>query len=237
MSKFNLILKDELISTNAYLKEKIKSKEITKDTAVLAFSQTSGRGRLERKWYSEDKKSLTMSIALTSPLSPCVTLLCALGVYDVLKDMIESDALKIKWPNDIVVRSKKLCGILTERVMNFTVIGIGLNVNNESFPTELSKKATSIFLETQKAFNIEEIGKTLCENLINTLKETNFSFDENTRNKYKNLCVNLGRQVEFGTPAKTGVATDISSFGELIVATDTGDNKISFGDVFVSGIY
>ncbi len=233
--KFTVI--PETDSTNKYLKEKIKSGEIFSDTALLSFSQACGRGRLSRSWYSEDKKSLTVSVALKSPLSPASTLLAALGVFDVLSKTLGEHNLKIKWPNDIISEGKKLCGILCERVLDFTVIGIGLNVNNESFPEDISEKATSLAILTGKHFEIEALGMKISESVRTTLINHRFTLTEEARNKYKNLCVNLGREVQFGEPLQKGTASDISPIGELVVHTPSGYESIAFGDVFLSGIY
>ncbi len=238
MSKtLDFIILEKTDSTNAYLKEKIRSGEIFSDTALLALAQEKGRGRLSRAWHSERGKSLTMSLALKSPLSPALTLLCALGVYEVLSEIRKENNLQIKWPNDIISNGKKLCGILTERVGDFTVIGIGLNVNNESFPTEISQKATSLYILSGKSFDINALWVKIAESVKKTLAEYDFTLCDEARNKYKSLCVNLGKEAQFGEPLKKGIAEDILSTGELLVHTEWGYEKISFGDVFVSGIY
>lgn len=238
MSKaFDFIILENIDSTNAYLKEKIRAGEIIGDTAVLALSQNSGKGRLLRKWHSEKGKSLTLSIALKGPLSPASTLLCAMAVHDALSSISGDKNLQIKWPNDLVHKNKKLCGILTERVSDFTVFGIGINVNNDVFPEEIAHKATSLFMLTERFFDIEALSRKIAQSVKNTLIKYDFTLTEESRNKYKNLCVNLGREVQFGDPLKKGIAEDISPEGELIVNTCSGYEKVSFGDVFVSGIY
>lgn len=234
---FDFIILENVDSTNSYLKEKIRAGEIITDTAVLALSQNSGKGRLLRKWYSEKGKSLTLSIALKGPLSPASTLLCALAVHDALSSISGDKNLQIKWPNDLVHKSKKLCGILTERVSDFTVFGIGINVNNDVFPEEIAHKATSLFMLTERFFDIEALSRKIAQSVKNTLIKYDFTLTEGGRNKYKNLCVNLGREVQFGNPLKKGIAEDISPEGELIVHICSGYEKVSFGDVFVSGIY
>lgn len=238
MSKaFDFIILENIDSTNAYLKEKIRAGEIIGDTAVLALSQNSGKGRLLRKWHSERGKSLTLSMALKGPLSPASTLLCAMSVHDALSSISGDKNLQIKWPNDLVHKNKKLCGILTERVSDFTVFGIGINVNNDVFPEEIAHKATSLFMLTERFFDIEALSRKIAQSVKNTLIKYDFTLTEESRNKYKNLCVNLGREVQFGDPLKKGIAEDISPEGELIVNTCSGYEKVSFGDVFVSGIY
>ena len=238
MSKaFDFIILENIDSTNSYLKEKIRAGEIITDTAVLALSQNSGKGRLLRKWYSEKGKSLTLSIALKGPLSPASTLICALAVHDALSSISGDKNLQIKWPNDLVHKNKKLCGILTERVSDFTVFGIGINVNNDAFPEEIAHKATSLFMLTERFFDIEALSRKIAQSVKNTLIKYDFTLTEGGRNKYKNLCVNLGREVQFGNPLKKGIAEDISPEGELIVHICSGYERVSFGDVFVSGIY
>lgn len=238
MSKaLDFIIFESIDSTNTYLKRKIKAGEITSDTVVLAKSQTNGRGRLERNWEAEKGKSLTVSIALKCPPNPSLTLLCALGVFEALDDILGDKNLKIKWPNDLVRKGRKLCGILCERVSDFTVIGIGINANNRIFPEEIKEKATSLTLLTGREYNIESLAKSVCEKVVNTLEKHRFALDENARDKYKSLCINLGKEVHFGSPLKKGIAVDISPLGELVVATESGYENVSYGDVFVSGIY
>src|SRR5688500_16563420 len=118
---------------------------------VVAAEQTSGRGRLGRQWLSPKGAGIYFSIVLrpTLPQSswPLLTLMTAVAVHDAL---LESCGLQtdIKWPNDIVAGEKKLCGILAETVEtaggSAVVIGVGINLTEHSFPTELQAVATSI---------------------------------------------------------------------------------------------
>lgn len=124
-------------------------------TVVIAEEQTAGRGRLGRNWFSEKSSGIYISIVLRPPLSPAaapiITLMAGVAVRHAV---ISTTGLKadIRWPNDLLVNGKKVCGILTEMKaevdrLHMVVLGIGINVNHSSMPEELAKIATSLALE------------------------------------------------------------------------------------------
>ncbi|MFA5575107.1 MAG: biotin--[acetyl-CoA-carboxylase] ligase [Brumimicrobium sp.] len=143
-------------STNDYALEKMKSGEIKSGTVIVADHQTSGKGQRGKSWISAPGESLMMSIAADLDLwdiKNVVSLnhIVSLAIQNFLLNFIEDT--RIKWPNDIMVNDKKICGILIESKVSMTkrhsVVGIGLNLNQESF--ELNR-ATSFYIETgQKA--------------------------------------------------------------------------------------
>ena len=118
---------------------------------IVACEQTAGRGRLDRQWVSPKDAGLYFSIILRPPFEqaswPLLTLTAAVAVHDALLDScaLETD---IKWPNDVMADGKKLCGILAETVETSlgraVVVGIGINLTNNAFPTELDSVATSV---------------------------------------------------------------------------------------------
>ena len=127
-------------------------------TLVVADEQTGGRGRRGRAWESQKGVSIYMSLVLKPEIEPnhasMLTLITAMAVAGGIEKTTGLEC-KIKWPNDIVIHGKKVCGILTEMstqmdYINYIVIGIGINVQNESFPEEIGEVATSLRIESGK---------------------------------------------------------------------------------------
>jgi len=150
----DLLHYEELPSTNSLLK-KLGSEEFAHGTVLIADDQTEGRGQYKRAWDTEKYKNLTFTMAF-KPSSgarlPLLTLGCALGILRVL----ESEGIencRIKWPNDLLVDGKKICGLLTESVflgstIERVIVGIGLNVNQKEFVDDLAIEPTSVAMET-----------------------------------------------------------------------------------------
>ena len=155
-----------ITSTNTYLKENYQ--QLENGTVITASNQTQGRGRMERTWINGD--DILMSILIKEKIDirdvPKMGLVVAASVFTTLSKYL--DNVKIKWPNDIIVNHKKICGILIESVIinkkvECLIIGIGINVNTTDFPVELSNKATSMRNETTNYYNID----SLIDELIN----------------------------------------------------------------------
>ena len=202
-------------------------------TIIYTDSQTAGRGRLGRSWQSSKGDSLCMSFITPHPYNPCVTLIAALGVYNALKDICPE--IKIKWPNDLIAQNKKICGILTESTKDCAIIGIGVNLNNTEFSEDIDYKATSLRLLTGNTFSPLEIAQIIAENIKEILEESGGILNTSLHREYTSLCANIGRTVTFRE--QTGVATAVNTDGSLIVTTENGTEKITSGEVFVSGIY
>ena len=148
-----------------------KAKELAKkgisSAIVVANLQSKGRGRLGRRWHSGNG-GLWMSILLKpkdGKNTQYLTFIASIAVAESIKKIAELDA-KIKWPNDIHMNGKKLCGILTEGVFgneSFLVVGIGLNVNQKRFADDIKKTATSLCILCNKAFDkkifLEDISR------------------------------------------------------------------------------
>ena len=124
-------------------------------TVYITDRQTNGRGRMGKDWHCEEKKGIAMSILLRPSIAPSqvmpLSLLTGLCVCRALEEMTGLP-FQVKWPNDVVISGKKVAGMLIEmstigEMVQFLVIGIGINVNNTVFPNELASVATSVFLE------------------------------------------------------------------------------------------
>ena len=134
---------------------------------IIADTQTKGRGRFKRKWYS-DKNGLYMSILLKPKNVKNLQYLTFAAAISVVKSIKKIADLKtnIKWPNDVHYKKKKLCGILTEGIFgknNYVVVGIGLNVNQNKFPNEIKNIASSLKIIKKKTFNIKKLMKNIID--------------------------------------------------------------------------
>ncbi len=232
---------DEITSTNEYAK-KLANDNANEGTIVISDSQTNGKGRLDKNWVSNKGDGIFLSLILKPNIElfsvTQITLLAGICVCNTIKMCTNLDA-KIKWPNDIIINNKKVCGILTEvsaqiDKVSHIILGIGINVNNESFDESIKNKATSIFLETGNKLERQKIiGHFLKEfesKYFKYKQEKNFLtfLDE-----YKNLCVNIGKEVKviYCDKEITGVVLDISPLGEIILKTKKETLKIVSGEV------
>lgn len=218
-------------------------------TLVVADEQTGGKGRRGRSWVSPPGEAVYMSLALKLDFEPdkasMLTIVMAYAVATALRKVTGLDA-GIKWPNDIVVKGRKLCGILTEmnmdggRIRN-VVIGIGINVNQCAFDDEIKETATSVFVEKgQKTDRSVLIGAIMdCfEGLYEQfVKEQDLGF---LCDEYNEMLVNRDRHVRVLDPGEEyeGIALGINTAGELIVRKeDASEVCVYAGEVSVRGVY
>lgn len=209
-------------------------------TLVLAEAQTKGRGRLGRSWFSPKYKGIYFSLILRPEISPSaspvLTLLAAVSICEAIKKVVGLDA-QIKWPNDIFICNKKISGILTEMnaevdKVNFVVIGIGLNANNDK--KSLIAQATS--LKEQAGQPVSRV--LLLQELLRRI-ENNYSLleDKGTQiiiDKWRSFSLTLGRRVKVYCQDKhiEGQAVDIDQDGALLIRKDSGlTQKVFSGDV------
>lgn len=239
---------DSIDSTNTKAQE-LAEKGYPSGTLVVADKQIAGKGRRGRNWESPSGCGIFMTLMLKPDINPnnasMLTLVSALAVAKALADITGKDA-KIKWPNDIVIDGRKVCGILTEMSAQFDyinniVIGIGINVNNSSFPEEISATASSLrLLSGGKKYRRAEIIEKIMEYF-----EKYYSIFLETEdlsalvNEYDAMLVNMKKQVkvlDLKEPFE-GKAMGITKTGELIVDTWESRKLVSSGEVSVRGIY
>lgn len=239
---------DETDSTNVQAR-KLAESGAPHGTLVAADCQTAGKGRRGRSWFSPKGTGIWMSILLRPAFSPvCASMLTLVAGMAVARGIEEACGLHplIKWPNDLVIDGKKICGILTEmstedEEIRYVVIGIGINVNNEEFPPEIRDKATSLRLE---------LGRSVRRSPV--IAETARAFEEyygifcrscdmsGLRQMYDGLLVNRGRQVCVLDPKGSyeGQALGIDDQGSLLVEREDGRvSHVISGEVSVRGIY
>ncbi len=233
----NIIHLDEIDSTNEYAKT--IARESSDWTVIIAETQTKGKGRLNRTWFSP-RGGIWMSIILKSvgegSYATVLTLFTGIAVARALKELGLEVALK--WPNDILVNKKKLGGILSEwePEANSTIIGIGLNINIslDLFPQELHDSVTTTLHELK-----HEIDKNkLIEDLISEFKAIYTRFEKGQTEEllldWKKYSSMIGSEVEVDVVGKVyeGKAIDIDRDGSLILLSRSGsEKKIIAGDV------
>lgn len=214
----------------------------------IAEQQTGGKGRLGRNWISPAGTGIWFSILLRPGALPlqvaATTLLAGEAVCAAVCARTACQA-RIKWPNDVLVGSKKVCGILTEMSaeverVEFVVVGIGLNANNTAFPEEVSRKATSLCLEQGRPVRRIVLLQEILRRFELLLKENAAALTPAFLERYRQDCATLGKQVAFLREGRSvsGAAVDISPEGELIVRLqDGGLETVRSGEVSVQGIY
>ena len=234
-------------STNEELKRRART-GAESGLVCTAEQQIAGKGRLGRSWVSPPGTGIFASVLLRPDIPPTevpgITLAAGLAVCRAVQTTTGCKA-KIKWPNDVLIGNKKLCGILTEIAaeadkVDFIIIGIGINTNNAHFPEEIAHKATSLLLETGHRID----RRTLLREVLKQLEiYTDEFFTDATGsvvNEYKTECATLGRQVQVlrGKEMLEGTAVDISDTGALIIQQPNGVRiTASAGDTTVQGLY
>lgn len=179
--EFSVITIEKVESTQNYLIDLSNKSELQEGIVINALSQFKGVGQFENKWESESGKNLTFSLLLKPRfLNPAsqflLTQVLSLAISDYLLTQTDKP-VSIKWPNDIYIGKKKICGILVKNQLLGTIFensfcGIGLNVNQEIFPP--LPNPTSLFLETGKEFDLNKVLKAVLESInlrYNQLKE------------------------------------------------------------------
>lgn len=248
ITKYNVVYEDEIDSTNT--RAKIMAEEGSPDrTLVVADMQKAGKGRKGRSFESLKGQGVFMTLMLRPDILPknasMLTIIAATAVRMAVHEVYGID-FGIKWPNDIIYDGRKVCGILTEMntemdSINYVVVGIGININNESFSEELSKVATSIKMITGK---VQDNRDVLIAKVIKYFEKYYevFLTKENLsiiRDDYDPYLVNAGKMVSVIGFKETfeAKAIGIDDYGELIIERDGVRDKVVSGEVSVRGIY
>ncbi len=229
---------DEVTSTFDIL----KTKEFKNGTLAVAKKQTNGRGRLNRNWQSNNGGiyfSFYLDPRLYTDNVQVINIICALAVNDVLKKYGDT---KIKWPNDIVLNGKKICGILSignveSSELKNIMTGIGINVNCESFESSLCYASS---LKTETGHGVDET--VLLAEIIKSIDYNLRHIDiQNQIQKYKKQCITLNKEVTVnninGDTILKGVCTDILPDGSLEITSEGKKIAINSNEVSVRGLY
>ena len=237
----------ETDSTNLWIK-RLAKEGAPQGTLALAEFQSAGRGRLGRSWEVPEGTSVMMSILLRPDFEPqyasMLTLVMGLSVAQAVRELdIE---VSIKWPNDVVVSRKKICGILTEMGLEKgrireVVIGDGINVNLEEFPDELKDKATSLYLETGKKYDRNRLISLIMEKFERNYEKFTETCDLSPLiDDYNVMLANRNQPVRILDKINPyeGIAIGIDREGELLVKVADGEiRKVCSGEVSVRGLY
>ena len=244
----NLVCYEETDSTNDRAK-RLAEEGCPHGTLVVADCQKAGKGRRGRSWESPRGTSVYMSLVLRPAILPSaasmVTLVAAMAVAEGIQKAAGLHAA-IKWPNDVVVNGRKICGILTEMsaemdCIHYVVVGIGINVGQKEFAGEISKTATSVFIEKGSRVFRSLIAAAVMESfekyysLYEKAGDLSLIMDE-----YNSILANNGKEVRVLAPSGDypGMSLGIEKDGELLVRTEDGEvKKVLSGEVSVRGIY
>lgn len=238
---------EEVGSTNA--EAKAAAKDYKDGSVVISDSQTAGKGRLGRYWDSTKGKGIWLSLILKPRISMAdamiLTQMAGASVCDALQ-MAGYEA-RIKWPNDVVIQGRKVCGILAEMTgepeqLNYVILGIGINVNQDAsdFPEELKDKALSL----KMAGSVETSRNSILDTLLERLEHYYALVKNNDTAEIITFCRNnsatLDNQVKVIYNDKTieGKAINLNENGGLIIEDQAGHTmEIISGEVSVRGLY
>lgn len=233
-------------STND-LVDKLARDGVREGAVVFAESQTSGRGRLGRRWVSPPGKGLWLSVLLRPPFRPPEATRLTVAAATAIARAVRSQTgvmPEIKWPNDVLVRGRKLAGVLTEMSaeldrIHHVVLGLGLNVNQtvKDFPTELQKQATSLRIESGRPVQRAELAVAVLRELDHDYARICAGGFEAVADEWEALCTTLGQQVTIsvGTRRIQGRAEALDPEGVLLVRTEFGRlERVTGGDVTMS---
>lgn len=238
---------DKTDSTNDQAKREAE-RGAAHGTLVVADTQSAGKGRRGRSWSSPAGTGIFMSLILKPELRPeyasMLTLVTALSAAEAIEETTGL-APMIKWPNDLVVNKKKVIGILTEmstemEQIHYIVIGIGINVNMETLPPELSETATSLKIEAGRKFS----RANLIEAFLGYFEENYEKFEETCdlsllADEYNRRLINRGKTVKVLDPAGeyTAKALGANEKGGLLIEREGRMEVITSGEVSVRGVY
>lgn len=226
---------DVLESTNRHC-ELLNLNQIEEFVVICALNQTAGRGQGSHTWESQPNKNLSFSIILHPTLLPIpqqfmLTKVLSLGISDHLQKMVPNHKVHIKWPNDIYVDNRKICGILVKaqlhgKIFQHAICGIGINVNQTQF-SEWIPNPTSLKLLTEKDYPLDEILPQFIQSI--QLRYQQLSNSQETLNQdYLSILLNRGtmRRYHYHDDIITATILDVNDFGHLRLLTSQGSTII-----------
>ncbi len=238
---------DTIDSTNTEV-QRLANAGAPHGTLVVANQQTAGKGRRGRTWISPTGVNVYFSLLLRPEINPNnasrLTLVAALALGNAIRELSGAD-VKIKWPNDIVINGKKICGILTEMsiqedYISHIVVGMGINVHQKEFAEEIQDMASSIELETGESVSRAGLVERTMEYFEKFYEIYLQTEDLSALVKlYNSMLVSMHNDVRVLDPKEPfeGKAMGITAKGELIVDTWESRKLVSSGEVSVRGLY
>ncbi len=241
----NILHFESIDSTNNHAKK--IAYEVPEGTIVISEEQQAGRGRMGKGWSSPKGEGIWMSIILKPMIPPTeasmLTQVAAAAVCKAIREATGLPAL-IKWPNDIVVNGKKVCGILTEMAgelneVSYIIVGIGINVNISYFPEELRLNATSLLLENKEKINRNYLTALIINKFAALysafIEERNFNLSLDICRVYSAV---IGKTIYLvrGEERQQVLALDITDEGLLKIRQSNGEETtIISGEVSIRG--
>ncbi len=229
-------------STNAQAR-RLAEAEAPEYTVVIAEEQTQGRGRLRRPWSSAPAQGLWFSLLLRPPLPPqeaaAVTLMAAVAIAQVLR--AAGFAAVIKWPNDVLIQGKKVCGILAEMCshpdsVEWIALGMGININQETFPEPLTDTAISLNLAGGQPVPRAPLAAQVLTSLDLYYRLLLQEGLAPIREKWRQMATGWGHRARVSTLTGPlwGVPLDMNDQGHLLLRLDSGEIKeITCGDLIL----
>ena len=241
---FNKSIYFPIITSTQHAIKRLAQQNAPEGIVAVADEQTEGRGRRGRSWHAPASKNLLFSFLLKPELKPgdvqLLNLAAGIAVKSLLKDQYRVDAV-LKWPNDLLVNERKICGILSEAAgepdrIYYAVTGIGLNVNfsEEEMPEEVKEIATSLSIETGHTISRPLLLSRILDNLASSVLDLKKADGkEKLLSSYRKECDTLGREVSVIDDEKnyTGTAIDVTDQGALVVKVGNKEKIFAAADV------
>ncbi len=236
--KFSVTVIDRVDSTNAFVRRMIDESKAGEGTVIMAREQYAGRGQGENTWHSQAGMNLTFSLVLEPVFLPphkqfILNKAIALAVMNSVKQSLSSETItSIKWPNDIYAGIRKIAGILIEHTimgnsLKHSIIGIGVNLNQQEFPTNLPnpvslKQLTGLDHENEKFL------ESTCQNLDLEYSRLIRGEFNSINNDYNSSLFGYGSDLEFtsGSSLFTGRIKSVDDLGRLLIMTQDGKIRI-----------
>ena len=229
-------------STNKIAKEMAKTSHDEK-AMILAETQTSGKGRMRRRWISPSGGlwfSLLLRPRIPPKDAPKLTFIMSLTIAKSMKALFGLNT-EVKWPNDVLVRSKKICGILTETstkgdAVEFVIIGVGINANVDllTFPRNMRNKVTSLEHELGHTVDVRRFKESLLGSFENNYKRFHQGEWNSLLEEWKTLATFLGKRIRITGFGETliGEALDVDTEGALKIRLNDGSlREVVAGDL------
>ncbi len=223
-----LVFVPECHSTNSLASELASQSILSEGTVVITSNQTAGRGQRGNTWKTAAGENLTFSILLRPSFLSVksqfyLTIITSLAIVDLLEEQSVA-GVKIKWPNDIMIGQKKICGILIENslqrdAIQQSIVGIGLNINQKDFAV---KTATSLSLESKMDFDLNKMLNLLLEKFEKRYLQLRNGKMTELKKEYLENLFGFGSLKSFlsGDKKFEGTIEDVSESGELILRVD-----------------
>src|SRR5512137_1201778 len=235
---------EELESTNTEAL-RLAMENAPEGTVVIADAQSEGRGRLDRIWESPPSLNLYLSVVLRPDIPAASASLIPLAVGVTVAEVISKycpGRVRLKWPNDVLVDGRKICGILTEMRtradrVHFIIVGIGVNLNMRKldFPREIRETATSLRIGTECEIDRLDVAIRLFENLERWYRIFLNGGEAAIRETWLQYAELIGKRIEvvFKSDTQRGIVVGLDENGALLLEGETGVQQVLAGDVYI----